>query len=142
MMAGKRGMNKAGRMGGKRAGAGPKLAPVGTFTMDCMPAMADVVSGAVKRPRAFGNPGERVLPYLKRTPAWPRVSKFLKTQRVRLVAARGSAPLDEKLTTQIADVRELIDDSAAIVTLWGGSVLVAFNVDGTRAAVRDVPRND
>jgi len=130
-MAGKPGMNKSGHMGGTRKGAGRPSAPVGTFVMDCMPMMADVVSGTVARPEPIA--GKNILAQLRRCPAWPRVIAVVGKRRgVRRIVNLNEFPIGIRM------VHQLISEPNPVTILFGGSVLVAFNLDGTRAAVTDV----
>lgn len=121
--------------GGKRTGAGRKPAPVGTIIMDCMPMMADVVSGAVPRPVEIA-PGADPSRWMRLTPAWSRVVKQVRASRVEILARRGDEPKPEHARA-VSEMRDVLGESDAVVILLGGGVYVAFNVDGTRAAMSD-----
>jgi len=70
---------------------------------------------------------------MKLTPAWPRVIKQVRASRVEILARRGE-PSDHPAVTEM---RDIIGEPDAVVILLGGSVHVAFNADGTRAAMSD-----
>lgn len=106
--------------------------------MDCMPSMADVVSGAVPRPIGIA-PVADPSKWMRRTPAWARVIKQVRASRVKILARRGETP--PEYAEQVAAMRAMLETPPAdgVVILLGSTVYVAFNIDGTRAAMSDNP---
>jgi hypothetical protein len=123
--------------GGKRKGTGRKPAPVGTIIMDCVPMMADIVSGAVPRPVEIAI-GAHPTRWLKRTLAWQRIVKQVRASRINILARRGQEPSPEH-AVRVANMRDILGEVDAVVFLFGGGVYVAINIDGTRAAMSDKP---
>lgn len=131
-------MTKKQTRGGAGRGQGRKPAPVGTIIMDYMPAMADVISGAMPRPVDIA-PGADPSKWMRRTPAWARVVKQVRASRVKILARRGETPIE--YADQVAAMRAILETPPAdgVVILLGSTVYVAFNIDGTRAAMSDNP---
>jgi len=97
---------------------------------DCMPMMADVVSGAILAPVAL-RPGADVATWARETPA---IRKLCEAWAVTPDALRVDYVSDG--TREVIDgTWELVDalgDPGAVVHLVGR--LVALNIDGTRCA--------
>jgi len=133
-MAGKKGMTGSG---GKRKGAGRKPAPVGSFIMDCMPMMADVVGGFTHRPREKRR-NESEIEWARQTHAWPRLAALLgrRISKPVLVCGRDDRPGGD-YAERVTWVRQVLGyDDAAVFKF--GQVLVAIQSDGVRAAVTDI----
>ena len=99
------------------------------ITRDCMPMVADVVSGAIPEPVALrpGSTGAEVLAWARETPA---VRKLCATWNVTPDALK---PVLQ--TGGLADLVDALGDPGAVVYLAGR--LVALNSDGTRCAYDD-----
>lgn len=94
---------------------------------DCMPMMADVISGAVPRPRWLAA-GEDVLTWARETPAIRTLCARWGVDVGALRVGRGdSAPVGASWA-----LLDALGDGAAVVHLGGR--LIALNVDGTRCA--------
>lgn len=135
-MSGKTGMKGDG-LGGHRPGSGRKSKPIGTIIMDCMPMMADVVSGATHRPREQRR-NESPLTWAKQTHAWPRIVGLLGPRRTAnpTVIAKRDEPGDEHYAPRVKLVRQALGYDDALV-LKCGQVLAALQSDGVRAALTD-----
>lgn len=104
---------------------------------DCMPAMADVVSGAIKRPKSL--PVRRdPLPLIKKSLAWQRINQHIGEYAVRVIVARGEPPIFH--VSQVDELRTAMDADSAII-LIGQRWLAAFNEDATSMAVVPVRPN-
>lgn len=96
-----------------------------TYIQDCMPAMADVVSGAIPEPRERAE-GEKWQTWLKSTPAFRKLGLHI-----------GNLKLDKD-----ADLADFLGDPGALCVneinesnlIWR---VICFNADGTRAAIRE-----
>ena len=110
---------------------------------DCMPAMADVISGSVPRPADLPE-GLQVddkvgtvagyVPWCDVAPAW-RVLGLPRASAVCYVAQRGRDPQDvlcQAIYAQAGELRAALGENGAVIC--AGGRLVAFNSDGTRAA--------
>jgi hypothetical protein len=97
---------------------------------DCMPMMADVISGAIPEPEAL-HPGADVATWARATPA---IRKLCEARDVTPAALRVDYVPDG--TREVVDgTWELVGalgDPGAVVHLAGR--LVVLNVDGTRCA--------
>lgn len=100
---------------------------------DCMPMMADVISGALPEPEPL-RPGSDVATVAAWARATPAIRKLCETWQVSaaaLVVGRGdSAPVGASW-----ELLDALGDGAAVVHLAGR--LVALNSDGTRCAFYD-----
>jgi hypothetical protein len=104
---------------------------------NCTPAMADVISGAIPRPRAL--PKRRdPLPLIRKSLAWQRINEMLGQYAVRVVVARGETPTFH--ASQVTELRSMMDADSAVI-LIGQRWLAAFNEDATRMAVSPVQAN-
>lgn len=115
----------------------PKRKELQITFWDCIPAMADVISGAIPRPQPL--PVNRdPLPLIRRSLAWQRINEVLGEYHVRVVVTRGEAPIFH--TSQVNELRKNMDADSAVI-LIGQRWLVAFNEDATRMAVSPVQPN-
>jgi len=96
---------------------------------DCMPMMADVVSGAIPRPEAL-RPGADVAAWARNTPAIRKLCEAWAVTPDALRVGLGQSGA--------ADLVDALGDPGAVVHLAGR--LVALNVDGTRCAHYDAGR--
>jgi len=92
------------------------------FIQACMPAMADVVSGAVPRPRERAK-GEAWEAWLVETPAY---------RKLELSIGNLGVTEDADLVDFLGD-----PDGALCVTDDESGRVICFNADGTRAAIRE-----
>jgi hypothetical protein len=92
------------------------------YIQACMPAMADVVSGAIPRPRERAE-GEGWGTWLVETPAYRKLGLHI----VKLGL------------TEDADLVDFLGDpdGALCVTDDESGRVICFNADGTRAAIRE-----
>ena len=90
---------------------------------DCMPMMADVVSGAIPEPVAL-TPGQDVATWARATPAIRKLCEAWDVTPDALRAGLGQSGA--------ADLVDALGDPGAVVHLAGR--LVALNIDGTRCA--------
>lgn len=92
------------------------------YVRDCMPMVADVVSGMIPRPRERGK-NEAWQAWIVTTPAYRKLDLNL--------ADLVEISLD-------ADLVDLLgDDCPLCVYDSAGGDVICFNVDGTRAAIRE-----
>lgn len=98
---------------------------------DCTPAMGDVVSGNVARPRERRKRGESAGAWLKQTPAWRKFTEL----RPDLLIQNG-LPMMPMLATKITPPDYLATPIA--FTLPNANIIITVNEDGTRLAVIDV----
>jgi hypothetical protein len=97
------------------------------ITQDCMPMMADVISGAIPEPEPL-RPGSDVAVWARKTPAIRRLCEQWQVTPAALVVGRGdSAPVGASW-----ELLDALGDGAAVIHLAGR--LVALNTDGTRCA--------
>jgi len=90
---------------------------------DCMPMMADVVSGAIPEPVEL-RPGADVVAWARETPAVRTLCRHWAVSADMLRVGLGASGA--------ADLIDALGDSGAVIHLAGR--LVALNVDGTRCA--------
>lgn len=91
---------------------------------DCMPAMADVFSGAIPRPVVL-KPGRDVAKWARSTAS---ILRLADRWGIDAATVRAAQSTDDELA-------DFLGDFAAWVTFGGR--LVALNVDGTRCAMRE-----
>lgn len=105
------------------------------IVQDCMPAMADVVSGEVTRPERWtsGN----IYDWLHETPAARKVPAL---QRVALVAAYGMPA--RVFVSDVAALREMFGEDGSVWTTEATETepgaWYIVNVDGTRVGICEV----
>jgi len=116
---------KGAGLGGRRPGAGRKSPRLGSITIDAMPMMADVVSGATHRPREQRR-HESALAWAKQTHAWPRLVGLLGTRRTAqpIVIAKRYQP-SLAYSARVTWARQVLGDDEALV-LKCGQVLIAL----------------
>lgn len=105
---------------------------------DCMPAMADVVSGAIPEPEPLraGSSVAAVAAWARNTPAIRALCATWNVMPDALVVGGGdSAPVGASW-----ELLDTLGDGAAVVHLAGR--LVALNSDGTRCAFYDADNED
>lgn len=93
------------------------------YTVNCMPMVADVVSGAKPRPRARGE-DEAWQAWLMQTPAWWKLD----------------LAIEDLTPTADNDLLDLLGDAGGAFCVYDarGGDTICLNSDGTRAAIREI----